>query len=164
MDTKVFINDENNKLAKSSGRDQPNPEKTNGNKEKCTDEFLVSGSATKSVVLNPNVNIKHAGNDESMQNVENMSQEREDDERKFNKLMQEEEMDMFVPISVREKSTGGYIKRFFQQFSEQSFDSDGKSDVTPGISNEKASPIRKKVDDICKKCLHYKGQVNNNKE
>lgn len=164
IDTIVFINDDNNELAKLSDRGQSNAEKSNGNKKKCTKDVLGRGSAAKSIVLNPNVNIKHAGNVETMQNYENVSQECEDDERKFNKLMQDEEMDMFVPISVREKSTGGYIKRFFQQFSEQSFDSEGKSDATPGMSNEKASPIRKKVDDICKKCLHYKGQVNNNKE
>lgn len=160
----VFIDDKNNDLANLSDRGQPNAGKTNGNhgnEENCAEDILFRRSAAKSAVLNPNVNIKHAGNDGNIQHVENMSQECEDYEHKFNKLLQEEEMDMFVPISVREKSTGGYIKRFFQQFSEQSFDSDGKSDATPGMSNEKASPIRKKVDDICKKCLHFKGQVNN---
>lgn len=75
---------------------------------------------------------------------------------------EDEERDVFTPLESNAKS-GGYIKRFLQQFSEGSFSGDDPMNVNTA-GKEKGSPIRKKVDDICKKCLHYKGQVTGNKE
>lgn len=80
----------------------------------------------------------------------------------------EEEADDFMPISSKPSSSGSYLKRFLQQFSEGSFNNEdedrpkGKLAVKNGSKSEKSSPIRKKVDDICKKCMHYKGQINPN--
>ncbi|XP_077293289.1 histidine decarboxylase [Arctopsyche grandis] len=85
-----------------------------------------------------------------------------------------EEADVFTPMSEKATSSsasGGYLKKLLQQFSEGSFscDEDEKSknklsQKSSWVKGEKSSPIRKRVDDICKKCLHYKGQVNQNQQ
>lgn len=84
-----------------------------------------------------------------------------------------EEADVFSPMTATKAATssasGSYLKRLLQQFSEGSFSCDdddkSKGKLLPKnttVKLEKSSPIRKRVDDICKKCLHYKGQVNPN--